>query len=207
MHFPPDIDASILQAWNGCPKETIQASLAEVFGKMPESSAPKQPEPLLEPVGTITIPAATARFIARDRFVVNISPAAPVKISYIGDNFAEWFLKDDGKTEDPIGEQTLRYARLRQSSVDGPIISELGGEAKAETTLTEMFALMERQSKGEAGILLTDGYANIFYVRDIAGLFRAVYPYWYGDGWYVFAGSVEDPGWWYGGYRVFSSNS
>ena len=59
-------------------------------------------------------------------------------------------------------------------SVDGPILAELGGEAKAETTLTEVYSLMEAQKNGENGPLLTNGYANIFYVRDVNGALRAV---------------------------------
>jgi len=162
---------------------------------------------ILEPTGTVKIPATTGKLVAKEKFVINTKRNAPVKISYLGDNFKAWFLNGDGKTEDPINEQTLRYHKLRQSSVDGPIITELGGEAKAETTLSEMFSLMEKQKHGEDGVLLNNGYANIFYIKDGAGMLRTVHVGWSGGGWDVSAYSIGDPYGWYDGYQVFSRNS
>ena len=66
---------------------------------------------------------------------------------------------------------------------------------------------MAEQGNGEDGILLTNGYANIFYIRDIKGVFWAVGCGWDGGGWRVGAISVEDPRGWDGGRRVFSRNS
>lgn len=161
---------------------------------------------ILELVSTIVVNATTSKFIARERFVINTKDDAPVKISYLGDNFKAWFL-NDGKTEDPMSVRTLCYHKLRQSSVDGSIITELGGEAKAETSLSEMFAFLEKQKHGEDGVLLNNGYANIFYTKDSAGVLRSVYARWYDDGWRVSADSVEGPGRWHDGYQVFSRNS
>jgi len=157
-------------------------------------------------VSTIVISATTIPFVANTRFVLNTNGNAPVKISHLGGAFTAWFLSGDGKTEDPISEQTLRYHKLRQSSVDGPIIAELGGAEKSETTLSEMFSLMERQGKGEDGVLLNNGWANIFYIKDGAVVLRAVYVDWDGDGWRVDAFSVENPFRWGGGSQVFSRN-
>ena len=162
---------------------------------------------LLDPVSTVVISGTTSKFVAKDRFVVDTDRKAKVKISYLGDNFTAWFLNGDGKTEEPITEQTLRYAKLRQASLDAPIITELGGEAKAETTLTEAFSLMEKQKNGESGALLSNGWWNIFYVRDINGVLRAVIVHWSDDGWRVNASSVEDPHRWDAGDQVFSRNS
>lgn len=66
---------------------------------------------------------------------------------------------------------------------------------------------MAEQGNGEDGILLTNGYANIFYIRDINGVFWAVRCPWSGDVWYVRATSVGPPRGWGGGSRVFSRNS
>ncbi|OGC04397.1 hypothetical protein A2276_08635 [candidate division WOR-1 bacterium RIFOXYA12_FULL_43_27] len=199
MHFPRGvIPAEVLMKWNGCPKDIITAKLTEVFGQSPMA------ELLLDPVGTVIIPATTSRFIACEKFVCDTSRKAEARISYLGDFFTECFLGDDGKVEEPIGKQTLRYARLKKASVDDPIITEQGGEAKVETTLTEMFSLMEKQKDGEAGVLLNNGYANIFYIRDKNGVLRAALVLWFGDGWRVYASSVEYPLEWFAGYRVFS---
>lgn len=158
-------------------------------------------ELLLEPVGTITVPATTSKFVAREKFVRDTGRKAKVKIIFLGGNFSSWFLD---KTEDPMVEQALRYHKLRKSSVDRPIIAELGD--KAETTLAEMFSLMEMQKNGESGVLLNNGWANIFYVKDINEVLRTVLVYWDDDGWDVRARGVGDPGAWSGGFRVFSRN-
>lgn len=177
-------------------------------GQVAQVTQPKTKPSILELVSTVGVSETTSKFVAKEKFVRDTGRNTAVKISYLGDNFTSWFLSGEGLTEDPISEQTLRYHKLRKSSVDGPIITELGGEAKAETTLSEMFSLMEKQKNGEDGVLLNNCYANIFYVRDQNGVLRAVRVYWFGDGWHVGAFSVEGPrGWWFGGYRVFSRNS
>ena len=159
---------------------------------------------LLELISTMTIPARREKFIASNYFIIDAGEKTKVKISYLGDNFRTNFLN---KTEEISLENTLRYHKLLKRSVDKPIIAELGGKEKAETTLTEMFALMEKQGSGESGELLTNGYSNIFYIRDSAGALWAVRCDWDDDGWHVAAGSVEDPLKWHGGRRVFSRNS
>ncbi len=173
--------------------------------------AQPQPTPsileLVSTVSTVVVNATTGKLVAKEKFVLGTGPKAKVKISYLGDNFTEWFLSGSGKTEDSITEQTLRYHKLRQSSVDGPIITELGGEAKAETTLSEMFSLMEKQKHGEDGVLLNNCYANIFYIRDSAGVLRAVFVFWHSGGWDVGACSVGSPDGWLDGCQVFSRNS
>ena len=160
---------------------------------------------ILEFVTSTTVSVPVGPFVARDHFKVDTSQKAKAKISWLSDNFKSWFL--DKVEEQAGGDSILRTHKLTTASVDAPIIAELGGEVKAETTLVEAFALMEKQGKGEAGVLLTNGYANIFYVRDDAGILRAVYVYWVDGGWGVHANSVTDSCEWYAGYRVFSRNS
>jgi len=161
-------------------------------------------ETLLGFVDTVAVPARSERFVAKDHFIVDTNRKAKVKISYLGDNFRNNFLN---KIEEAISETTLRYQKLKKYSRDIPIISELGGEDKAETTLSEMFALMEMQPNGETGTLLTNGYANIFYVRDFDGVLWAVRCRWGGDGWRVGADSVDSPSVWRAGFHSFSRNS
>ena len=159
---------------------------------------------ILNWIGTTTISATTEKFVAKDKFRKD---SKEVKFYGIWNNFTEWFLSGNGKIEEPIDEKELRYGKLIKYSLDGPIVEELGGEAKAETTLTELHDLLKKQANGEEGDLLTNGYANIFYVKDTSGVRRAVVVDWYGDGWRVFAHSVEYSGDWDAGDRVFSRNS
>lgn len=205
---PGEIDQTTAERWTGNQKG-LKKNLANCL--LPQTSVvhvePAKLELLLDLVGTVTTSATISKFVAKDKFVVNTKRNAPVKISAVWNNFTSWFLSGKGKTEDPISEQTLRYYKLRKSSVDGPIIIELGGEEKSETTLTEMFSLMEKQKNCEDGVLFNNGYANIFYIRDQNGVLRAVYVGWSGDGWGVDADSVGRPHWWDGRGRVFSRNS
>ncbi|MEK7660400.1 MAG: hypothetical protein AAB343_04325 [Patescibacteria group bacterium] len=173
------------------------------FGGMKEQQSSVS---ILELVGTVVIRAASTPLVASERFVVNTKQNATVKISFLWNNFSEWFLTGNSKTEAPIMEQTLRYHTLRKASLDGSIITALGGAERAEMGLSHVFSLMEAQGKGEDGVLLTNGYANIFYVKDRKGVLRTVYVYWHDDGWNVNAYSVEDPDRWGDGDRVFSRN-
>jgi hypothetical protein len=142
---------------------------------------------ILNWIETTKTSATTEKFVAKEKFVKD---SKEVKFYGIWDIFTEWFLSDDGKIEDPIGSQELRYGNLTKDSVDRPIIEELGGEAKAETTLSELYDLLKKQAKGEEGDLLTNGYANIFYIKNTEDVLRAVYVLWDGDGWFVPANSV-----------------
>lgn len=176
-------------------------------GQVAQVAQPKTKPSILELVSTVVVSATTSKFVAKEKFVCDTGLKAKVRISYFGDNFTLWFLNGDGKIEDPESVQTLRYHKLRQSSVDGPIIAELGGAEKSETTLSEMFSLMEKQGKGEDGVLLNNGYANIFYIKDGAGVLRTVHVYWGDDGWFVVAFFVESLGKWGVDNQVFSRNS
>ena len=157
--------------------------------------------PLLDSVGTVAIAATVEPFIAREKFVVDTNCKAKVKIAWLSDNFKDWFF---GKTEAPASEMLLlRYSRLVRWGLDASIMAELG-EAK-ETTLANIYALIERQKNGKSGALLTNGYANIFYVRDTNDAFWAVYVRWgsFRGGWDVYARSVEYPDGWGDGRQVF----
>lgn len=159
---------------------------------------------LLNWLGTVSTSATTEKFVAKDKFKLKKDGGL---CPYLGGNFTSWFLTGEGKIEDLIGEQSLRFGTLLKNSVDGPILEELGGEAKAETTLTSIFDLMSKQPNGGERALLANCYANIFYVRDTLGVLRAVGVYWVVGGWSVDAYSVENASAWNAGRRVFSANS
>lgn len=152
-------------------------------------------------ISTLIIPATTKEFVVKDNFKVDTSSQAKVKISYLGDNFKEGFWE---KTEGPFAGSIIDGRRLYKPSADYSIISKLGGQKIAETSMFEIFFLMERQANGESGTLLNNGFANIFYVRDKTGTLRTVSVDWHGDGWYVNADSVENSNGWNASNRVFS---
>lgn len=166
---------------------------------MTQDSSVKAANPqLLALVGTVPV-RATGRFVADRKFVKKDSP---IKIIRIDDNFRKWF---SGKTEGPTTKTTLCCATLSRSSIDSPILAELG--EKYETALAQIYALMKRQQNGKVGSLLTEGGSNVFYVRDADGNLRAVGVFWNDGGWDVKAYFLDDPSKWYAGNRVFYRNS
>lgn len=187
---PGELEQTTAEDWSRN-QESLKTKLREVL------VAPSSP--FLEGMGTVTVLATAEPFVTRSKFVVE---GTPINISFLGSNFQKWFA---GKTEEPMAEAQIRYANLVKSSVDGPILAELG--ENVETMLAQIWQLLELQPNGEEGVLLTKGWANIFYVRDVARALRAVRVGWFGDGWSVNANSVGRLGGWRGGDRVFSSNS
>jgi hypothetical protein len=151
---------------------------------------------LLKVIDTVVVPAMSAPFVARDKFVVGDT------IFWLSSNFQGWFFN---KVEESVLEKSLRYSRLLRHSVDGSILAELGDTA--ESMLDQVYSLIECQPNGEEGVLLTNGWANIFYVRDANGELRAVSVRRYDDGWNVDARSVEASFAWFGDSHVLSRNS
>lgn len=209
---PGQIDQVTAEGWENN-QNALKKSLSECLLPVPASvsAEPKSTPSILELVSTTEVAATTSKFVAKDKFKLKRDGGI---CSYLGDNLKAWFLEGDSKIEEPFVGGKLYCHKLLEAATDLPqkpgevaIIPQLGGEAKAETTLTEMFSRMAKQSLGKKGVLLTDGGWNIFYIRDFAGVLRAVCVRWGGDGWFVGADSVEDPSRWIDGYLVFSRNS
>lgn len=161
---------------------------------MPDQRNPEGP--LLEAVATVAIPEISKPFVIRDAF----EKPAGIKFATVWKEFRKRFY---GKTEGPLAGSVLRKYKLLTIAPDAPIIAELGGEAKVESTIAAAYALMKAQGLGNAGILQTNGFANIFYARDLGSALCAVRIGWDGDGWVIDAISVEDPLAWNGQHEIF----
>lgn len=162
---------------------------------------------LFEAMETVSVPETSEAFIACKKFVCDTDPAvvAKIGIKHLNRNFMLWFLAGDGTIEDPMEEQTLRYAKLREDSLDGPIVAALGGGTKARTTLTAIYALIAQQAIERDALVCRD-LANIFYVRDCAGILRTVSVHRVSGGWSICAHLLGGMGRWFKGCRVFSHN-
>ncbi len=158
---------------------------------------------LSEIIATAEIPSSNKSFVVMDKFLVDCSPKAKVKISHLDRNFRAWFLN---KTEESFAGSMLDGRQLNKNSIDDAILLAMGGTSKAETTLTEIYALMALQPNGEEGALFSNSRTNIFYVRDVTDTLRAVLVHYCGLGWYVKADSLGFPHVWYADHRVFSRN-
>lgn len=191
----PDMSDDVIDGWNQNPKALQNALATALCPPAPESKPERHP--LLKRIVTITVPAV-------QRFVCDDEVLKEANVLWTGDNFDCLF---KGKVEENVPEQKLAVSRLERASLDAPILTELGD--KAEVSLTYMFDLLKKQSKGEDGVLLTNGYANIFYVRGIDGNLWAVDARWSSGNryWDVGAYSVENPDGCYGGSQIFSRDS
>ena len=160
---------------------------------------PADPKKLLRLMSTENV-AAIESFKAGDHFKVDTKKAA-TRIYYLGDNFKKHF----GRKEEGASEAAeIKIHKLLEGSLDAPIITELG--PTCEITLGQFFALLSKQGKGESGPLLTNGWANIAYIRDDEDILWAVSARWLqgGGGWYVYSHSVEFPDRWNADDQVLS---
>lgn len=151
-----------------------------------------------------TMPAfACNRFVASEHFKVDTGKSAKVKIAWLGNNFKELFLS---KTEEDVLAGELKIYKLLQSSLDAPIMTELGDPRAYSTALADIWWMLKTQPNGEDGALLVNGYANIFYINDAKGNLWSVLANWSPGkgGWYFEAGSIGQPGGWVGVCQVVS---
>jgi hypothetical protein len=151
---------------------------------------------LLRRITTVSVSGAK-KFVAEDRLQV-------CNIGWTGDNFKKLFLD---KVEENVPNAVIAIHRLERNSLDAPILTELG--KRAEAKLVHFFGLIEKQSKGEDGLLLTNGRANIAYIIGSDGNVWTVNAYWISRAryWIVGAVSVDDPHEWCAGDRVLSCDS
>jgi hypothetical protein len=120
-------------------------------------------------------------------------------------NFEKRFLRGTGLVESNVSAATSRIQKLCRRSVDGPIITGLGGEPIVEMSLAHIAALLKEQPQGEDGKLQTNGRANILYVRDMEGVLWAVNCSFPNDHlWLLEAIPLTNPREWRVGGQIFS---
>jgi hypothetical protein len=175
----------------GCPKLSTT--------ELASNPAPAPKPSLLEPVTTVEVEGID-EFVASGKFRKG-ETIDGVKIWSLGGNFKTNFV---GKTEKDIAPATLRIQKLKKASIDTPIRNDIGADNE-ETALGQFWELLKKQGQGQAGALLVNGWANIFYIRDQNGTLWAVSARWLsGCGWLVEASSVTFPVEWSAGRQVVS---
>ncbi|KKU94116.1 MAG: hypothetical protein UY26_C0003G0267 [Candidatus Jorgensenbacteria bacterium GW2011_GWA1_48_13] len=128
---------------------------------------------------------------------------SPVKL-YIWDNFRNWVLTAILENI-PAFQGMLVKHQLTKGMYDSEILSGLGHPTPFSPTefAAVIRDLISKQSRGEEGLLLTNGYANIFYVQLPAGAggedarVVAVRVTWNAgdDDWHLDAYGLDDDGW------------
>lgn len=201
LQFPRGIiNPKVLEYWDQCPGDELGARILEAFqSPLPLRMTIKGPKAqvtrtkvsiLSDAVSTFFVPATTTNFFAVKKFVVDTSEKAAVKIVSLSDCFKEEFL---GKAETPFLGGEIYSRELKKTSVDSHIFAALGGKKVMEITLTELYAAMASQPNGKDGVLLNDSLLNVFYIRNVNNVLRAVMVSWLGVGWLIDSGPLYDP--------------
>jgi len=173
------------------PYLALAAAIAVNLGTLPEDSVKHYlenksmiPGALRRAFFIFTQPV-TPEFVLHDRF------GATFKTSSVGSTFIDQFMVADLPKQELLKDPKLSYATVRRPASDSEIIDALGGVQAAETTLQEMFSLVENQGNGESGPLLTTFPHNIFCIPNSRGVLCNVYVKWNGDGWLPVAKEVR----------------
>lgn len=163
------------------------------------------PHPLFFPrAQNILVPALITPFAAADHFKKDLSAAASVKISYIGDNFKIWF--GGHVVFDRAGYRATSHILMRDSC-DAGIRAVIG--SREETDIAAVWHLMVHWPNGRNGIFFAKDHPNAFYCKDTKNVLRGVHIMSDGDGvsWSVYARSVNHKVPWPRGTLIFSRNS
>ena len=157
--------------------------------------------PLLEKIGIVNLPATGSKFVALENFTVD---SQNVKMDSTWRKQFEKILFE--KTEDCQAEIVLRYSELRRSSCNELIVDELGN--LAETTLSNIWQLLEKQPNGESGVLQTNRYGNSFFVRDAEEGLHNLSLIWGPVGWEIIIHDIHswDKKGFIEGRRIFSKD-
>ncbi|HWC57488.1 MAG TPA: hypothetical protein VG621_00850 [Candidatus Paceibacterota bacterium] len=124
---------------------------------------------------------------------------------WLSDNFKSIILGAAPKKVSAAAE-TLDALQLTESMWDSQIVNELGNPTSYDipTLLARLKQLVSAQSNGEAGTLLTNGYANIFYAKAADGRAVVVGALWDVGQWEFYCYEFDEDSEWLDGRLVFS---
>jgi hypothetical protein len=193
--YDPEIVIAALREDVAALEIGLSKVILELLGPGPSSNAGASstqiPEDLLEITGgPIELPSVEGVFVGRQTFKVDRNGKPP--ISYLGANFKANFLDVQEGDLRPI---RVRQRKLLKASVDGLILSTLGGEARARMALGHVYEFMKTANRS---------LWYIFYVADKNGIVWAVDVIWHDSGWRVDADPVASPNEGRDGSRVVS---
>lgn len=150
---------------------------------------------LLKPVAKATVPARTKP--------INLAEFYQTRFGlYVYDTFADRFDLSAMQTVDSVPERPYVALLLKANAYDWDIRKEL--PEKHLSFLEDIAGLIEAQPNGKSGLLLNNGYANIFYVVGKNGEVFAVHVYWYSGNrqWDVRGWGLDEGGEWRAGSQV-----
>lgn len=142
-------------------------------------------------VGRVIIPAKIGRFVATEKFV--LGDKSSVGLNTMNHHFVDRFLDGGGKIEYEEAKHPLVFRQLEKTpKCNESIIDDLGFGVGVETTLSDIFSLLEMSARGvecplEGGLL-----SNIFYTRDRDNVLQRIDVSRCGNSWSVMSGPIRD---------------
>lgn len=154
---------------------------------------------LLEFVTTTTT-SAVKRFAVADVLGCTGLNIDGLPIALLGDNFKAQF----GNTvEENIPASELLVSRLTRYADAIEIAGAVPREKRA-VRISQVYQLVLNQERTGSGLLLTNGWANLFLAYGADGNIWVVFIRRYSDGWYFYANPLGGPVRWFDGSQVFS---
>jgi hypothetical protein len=152
-------------------------------------------QPLREALRSVVILPNYTLFMPH-LFKVATSPSVtnktPMKVS---DDFLKQFV-GDGRNAYPAVQQPVRAWELNRHLQTAAIIKFFNGdEHKYVTTTADLWRLLNLQPKGEQGLLLTNGDANMFFMRTPSGDLWPITARWRGS-WHIDTPGDDGQGHW-----------
>jgi hypothetical protein len=188
-HLDPEVVIAALRKDEISLEGSLNRAISELVTRESDRLAPEHD--LLEPAGEpIELPAVDGVFVGRQWFKADRGGKAP--ISYLGPLFRTNFLDVQEGGSRPT---KVRQFKLLNASVDGPILTALGGDAKARIALGHVYEFLKTADRG---------LWYIFYVADKTGAVWAVDVIWHDGGWRVDADPIASPNEGRVGSRVIS---
>lgn len=179
-----------------------EAHLEKMIGglkKKPIVEAVKQAVVVLAFVATATVPAIATPLDPNEAFQNHQG-------LYVYGDFREYVLPAL-KSISSVPEAQFTLSSLALNASDLAIRNAIPKNHLAEWY--HILSFISQQPNGEKGVLLTNGYANIFYMLGVGGQVFAVRVHWHSGNreWNVRAWGLDGNGRWGAGSLVFSCNS
>ncbi len=153
---------------------------------------------LLKPIAQAIVPARTEHFNASAFYQTRTG-------LYVDNSFADRLDLSARQTVNSAPERPYVVLILKERAYDKDIYKELPAETRL-STMEDIASLIEAQPNGKLGLLLNNGYANIFYVKEKNGKVFIMSVSWDSDDryWSICGGRLDNRGGscWFPGIQI-----
>lgn len=163
-------------------KVAVEVAVASVIRRLVARYPVLTETRLLKPVAQATVPARTKSFNAATFYQTGTG-------LYVYDTFADRLDLSARPTVDSAPERPYVASLLKANAYDTDIRKEL--PETHLSTLEDIASLIGAQRSGQSGLLLNNGYANIFYVEGKNGEVFAVNVRWHSGNRYCYVNDLE----------------